>query len=68
MLDALITPAACDELLAYPRGRSLKLARRGLLPSITLPDGSLRIDRDALELALMSMTTSVPAKGGDRDN
>ena len=45
----LLTPAEADELLRYPRGRSARLARRGLLPSVELPDGELRFPADLLE-------------------
>ena len=45
----LLTPAEADRLLRYPRGRSARLARRGLLPAVELPDGELRFPADLVE-------------------
>jgi predicted site-specific integrase-resolvase len=40
----ILLPREVDELLRYPRGRSLKLAKAGKIPFITLPDGEIRFD------------------------
>lgn len=45
----LLTPRECDEYLRFPRGRSARLARRGLMDAVTLPDGSLRFRRAELQ-------------------
>ncbi|MEM8493865.1 MAG: hypothetical protein AAF916_10825 [Planctomycetota bacterium] len=45
----LLTPAEADRLLRYPRGRSARLARRGLLPHLALPDGEVRFPADLLD-------------------
>ena len=44
MLVKLLMPREVDRLFRYPRGRSLRLAKAGKLPSITLPDGEIRFD------------------------
>ena len=54
----LLTPAEADRLLRYPRGRSARLARRGLLPHWTLPDGAVRFPADLLD------RLAEPAGGG----
>lgn len=38
----LLKPREVDLLLRYPAGRAARLAKRGLLPSIRLPDGEIR--------------------------
>ncbi len=48
-MGALLTPAAVDDMFHYPSGRACRLARRGLLPYVRLPDGSIRFD--AAEIA-----------------
>ena len=40
--DELLRPLDVDVLLRYSYGRSKRLARRGLLPFLTLPDGEIR--------------------------
>lgn len=42
MSTKLLLPEEADVLLRYPLGRSERLARRGKLPHIKLPDGSIR--------------------------
>ena len=38
-----------DAILRYPPGRVLRLARKGLMPHIVLPDGEVRIRKDTLD-------------------
>lgn len=45
----LLTPGQVDAILQYPSGRAKRLARAGKLPSVTLPDGELRIPEDQIE-------------------
>jgi hypothetical protein len=45
----LLTPEELDRLLRYPRGKSQRLARRDLLPHVTLPDGSIRFRKKEIE-------------------
>jgi hypothetical protein len=49
MESELLTPREVDVILRYPRGRSAKLARRGLLAAVKLPDGEVRFRRDVIE-------------------
>lgn len=48
----LLTSREVDQALRYPRGRSIKLAKAGLLPSVILPDGEIRFNLDAIEEAI----------------
>ena len=54
----LLTGWEVDRLLRCPRGRSLRLARKGLLPAVTLPDGELRFHRADLERMLATRQAS----------
>jgi len=55
----LLVPRELDRLLRYPRGRSEKLAKAGKLPCVTLPDGEIRFDEDAIkQLLLLPLKTS----------
>ncbi len=45
----LLKPAEVDLFLRYPIGRSLKLAKKGLLPHIILPDGEIRFNEEDVQ-------------------
>jgi len=47
-MSRYLTPAEVDELLKLPRGKAKRLARRGKLPAVTLPDGTIRFDCEKL--------------------
>ena len=49
MITDLLTSRDLDRHLRYPRGRSVRLARRGLIPHIELPDGEIRFDPPIIE-------------------
>jgi len=49
---ALLKPAEVDFLLRYPAGRATRLAKRGQLPHIVLPDGSIRFREVEIEQLL----------------
>jgi hypothetical protein len=49
LAEPLLTSWHIDRLLRYPHGRSVRLARRGLIPCVKLPDGEIRFDRDIIE-------------------
>jgi hypothetical protein len=49
MVDELLKPKEVDILLRYPAGRATRLAKRGLLPYILLPDGSIRFRQGDIE-------------------
>jgi hypothetical protein len=46
---ALLKPYELDSQLRYPAGRSARLARRGLIPHVVLPDGEIRFDPELIE-------------------
>jgi len=47
-MQELLTGREVDRLLRYPRGRSARLARRGDIPHVELPDGEIRFDPSVL--------------------
>lgn len=49
MNEKIYTPDEVDRILRYPHGRSARLARKGLLPSIQLPDGEIRFLQSQIE-------------------
>lgn len=60
-LQTLMTGREVDRLWSLPRGRAIKLAKSGELPSIVLPGGEVRFDPEALEQFLRDRT-SPPAR------
>lgn len=57
-MSEFLTPTEVDELLKLPNGKAARLARRGLLPAIFLPDKSIRFDRARLFAFLESKNHS----------
>jgi len=53
----LLTGIEIDELFRYPQGRAARLAKQGKLPSIVLPDGSIRFSRNDIEAVINSRRT-----------
>jgi len=51
-MDELLKPREVDLILRYPAGRTRRLALRGLLPHVTLPDSEIRIRQKDLERLL----------------
>jgi hypothetical protein len=51
-MQYLLTPDEVDELFRYKAGRSQRLARRNILPHVTLADGSIRFRRDYVEAVI----------------
>lgn len=51
-------PEDIDHRLNWPLGRSERLARRGRLPHVRLPDGSIRFEWDSIE----ALVQKVPAE------
>lgn len=46
----LVTPDEIDVLFCWPAGKSERLARRGVLPHVVLPDGkTIRFNRIEIE-------------------
>lgn len=48
-METLLCGNEVDRRLKWPVGRADRLARRGRLPHIRLPDGSLRFEWPAIE-------------------
>ena len=45
----LLKPKEVDVLLRYPVGRAQRLAKKGMIPCIVLPDGSIRFNEKIIE-------------------
>ena len=45
----LLTTHDLDRKLGFPKGRSARLLKRGLLPRVVLPDGTVRFDEDEID-------------------
>lgn len=60
-MPSLLTDFELDDLLHYPSGRSRRLALKGLIPFIRLPDGEIRFDRDAIDALLTQGKVEVRA-------
>ena len=59
----LLKPREVDLILRYPAGRAEKLARRALIPCVTLPDGEIRFTAETVE-RLMKEATICPKSEG----
>jgi hypothetical protein len=55
-LPDLVLPEELDELARFRRGRSARLARRGLIKAIILPGGDIRFRREVVEQLLAGHT------------
>lgn len=49
MMTNLLKERQVDLMLGYPSGRTKRLALKGKIPYITLPDGSMRFDEQVIE-------------------
>ena len=45
----LLTERELDKRLRWPLGRAERLARRGKLPHVVLPDGTIRFEWETIE-------------------
>ena len=57
--NRLIRPRELDHRLGYPQGRSARLARRGAIPAIILPDNEVRFDPDAIDEWLAARSNDI---------
>lgn len=57
MENTFLTPSELDRLLRLPRGRSRRMARRNLIPFLSLPGGEIRFDRAEIERWLRAKLT-----------
>jgi len=62
MTTQFLKPSELDSRLRYPSGRSARLARKGLIPHIRLPDGEIRFDPDAVEKWLHERTLATESE------
>ena len=67
-MNRLLKPTEVDELLGYGPGRTLKLAKAGLIPFIELPDGQVRFDKKDLEQFLEAARQSGKPSSGQLKN
>ncbi len=62
----LLLTAEIDRQLSWPLGRAERLARRGKLPHVVLPDGSIRFRwRDIARLVEYVTVDAAPAKSAE---
>ena len=61
-MQRLLTPRETDQLLRYPHGRSIRLAKEGKLPAIVLPDGEYRFIEQDIESILHVHRASEPSE------
>ena len=47
-MPTFLTPMEVDKLLKLSTGKAKRLAKRGKLPVVILPDGTIRFDEDVL--------------------
>lgn len=59
-MPLLMTPREADRLLRYPRGRSVRLAKKNKLPHVKLPDGSYRFPGDLIDQLLGGASSATP--------
>lgn len=52
MMKTLLMPIEVDRIFRYRPGRAERLARKGRLPHIVLPDGEIRFDEAEIEMIL----------------
>jgi hypothetical protein len=50
MSDRLLKLGEVDIIFRYPSGRTKRLVKQGKIPTVTLPDCSLRIKQSIVEL------------------
>ena len=58
-------PREVDRIFRYPRGRSLKLARKNQLAHVTLPDGEIRFNSEIIEQIAKGSAPAQPPHEGD---
>lgn len=59
MTTALLTSREVDRLLRYSPGKAVRLAKRGKLPHIVLPDGSVRFREQDIQQLLASGSPTI---------
>jgi len=49
MMNGLLIPIEVDRIFRYRPGKAERLAKRGKMPHIVLPDGSIRFRQEDIE-------------------
>lgn len=65
MTRELLIPIEVDQILRLRPGKSERLAKRGKLPHVSLPDGSIRFRPSDIERIIASVDESA-AEGASR--
>lgn len=60
MPDNLLRPEEVDRLFRWPPGRANRLARRGKLPCLVMPDGAFRFNQDELQALVRHVSPTPP--------
>jgi hypothetical protein len=58
-----VSPEYVDQKFNLPHGRTARLVRKGLLPGIVMPDGTIRIGRATIKLLEQGLAASRPTAG-----
>jgi len=59
-MDRFLTPGEVDELLSLQRGKAKRLAKKGVMPALILPDGTVRFNQELLRDWILRKTSSRP--------
>ncbi len=62
MATELLTAREVDQVLRYPRGRSAKLARDGMIRCVRLPDGEVRFLKSEIKRLIESGAQESPVR------
>ena len=62
-MQSLLHGSDIDRRLGWHIGRSERLARRGDLPHVVLPDGSLRFEWESIEPLIQRFPSTRPSEG-----
>lgn len=54
-----------DQMLRWPSGRADRLARKGKLPHVKLPDGEIRFEKEKIESMIESVEPKNPVGEDD---
>jgi len=60
-------PEDIDQRLNWPLGQAQRMARRGQLPHIILPDGALRFEWDAVESLVRRVSPPVKSEAAPNE-
>lgn len=62
-MPTLLLPHEVDRLYRYRFGHAERLAKRGILPHLKLPDGQIRFDADEVRKALQAVPAAIARTG-----